>query len=279
MKKIRPVVFALAALLGVAFALPAEAQICAPAQPCGDVNNSQDVTIADALSVLRHSIDLPTSLICSCGGDGVTVAGLLETGQSNCWPRNDAVSPVPLTPCAGTGEDGEFLKGAARQFEDNGDGTITDLKTSLMWEKLYNDNSVLHDYDNFSYLWEGAFKKVDDLNADNFAGHSDWRLPNIRELDSLVAYHLPAYATNPVTVDTVFATLCSDPQVSCIEGQVQPCSCTKNAEYWSSTTSEQSAATAASAWVVNFSSGLRSVGAKNTYKYVRAVRGGVEEAE
>jgi hypothetical protein len=277
MNKTRSVVVALTALLGAAFALPAGAQMCAPAQPCGDVNNSQDVTVADALSVLRHSIDLPTSLICSCGGDGVTVAGLLETDQTNCWPRNDAAAPVPLTPCPGTGEDGEFLKGAALEYVDNGDGTITDQKTSLMWEKLYNDNSVLHDYDNFSYLWEGAFKKVDDLNADNFAGHSDWRLPNIRELDSLVVYHLPTYSVNLVTVDPAFGTLCSDPQVNCHEGQVQPCSCTKNAQYWSSTTSEQTAASAASAWVVDFTNGTRTTIAKSSYKYVRAVRGGTEE--
>jgi hypothetical protein len=277
MNKTKTVVIALAALLGTAISLPAGAQMCAPAQPCGDVNSSQDVTIADALSVLRHSIELPTSLICSCGGDGVTVAGLLETGQTNCWPRNDASNPVPLAPCAGTGEDGEYLRGAALQYVDNGDGTITDLKTSLMWEKLYNDNSVLHDYDNFSYLWEGAFKKVDDLNADNFAGHSDWRLPNIRELDSLVVFDQPSYSVNVVSIDPVFATLCSDSQVSCTEGQVEACSCTKNLPYWSSTTSEQTAASTASAWVVDFSTGTRSTQPKNTYKYVRAVRGGTEE--
>lgn len=277
MNKTKTVVIALAALLGTAISLPAGAQMCAPTQPCGDVNNSQDVTIADALSVLRHSIELPTSLTCTCGGDGVTVAGLLETGQTNCWPRNDASTPVPFAPCAGTGEDGELLRGAALQYVDNGDGTITDLKTSLMWEKLYNDNSVLHDYDNFSYLWEGAFKKVDDLNADNFAGHSDWRLPNIRELDSLVVFDLPSYSVNVVAVDPAFGTLCSDSQVTCIEGQVEPCSCTKNAAYWSSTTSEQTAVSAASAWVVDFSNGTRSVQPKSTYRYVRAVRGGTEE--
>jgi hypothetical protein len=274
MNKTRSVVVALTALLGTAFALPAGAQLCAPAQPCGDVNDSQNVSVADALSVLRHSIGLPTSLICSCGGDGATVAGLLETGQTNCWPRNDSAAPVPLAPCAGTGEDGEYRKGATLQYVDNGDGTITDLKTSLMWEKLYNDNSVLHDYDNFSYLWEGAFKKIDDLNAENFANHSDWRLPNIRELDSIITYDLPS---SNASVDAVFSTLCTDPQVSCTEDQVQPCSCTKNAQYWSSTTSEQSAATAASAWVVDFTNGLRATLAKNSYKYVRAVRGGTEE--
>lgn len=274
MNKTRSVIFTLAAVFGAAFAEPAGAQMCAPAQPCGDVNNSQDVTIADALSVLRHTIELPTSLQCSCGGDGITVAGLLETGQTNCWPRNDSSTPVPLAPCPGTGEDGEYLRGASLQYVDNGDGTITDLKTSLMWEKLYNDNSVLHDYDNYAYLWEGAFKKVDDMNAENFAGYSDWRLPNIRELDSLVVYSL---GTAGATVHPVFATLCTDPQVECKEGQVQPCSCTKPDDYWSSTTSEKAANSANQAWTVDFKTGDRTTLAKNTYKYVRAVRGGTEE--
>ena len=83
-------------------------------------------------------------------------------------------------------------------YVDNGDGTITDNRTALMWEKLYNDNSVRHDYNNVAYLWEGAFKKVDDLNAENFAGHSDWRLPNIRELDSIVVFDNPGLVVDPV---------------------------------------------------------------------------------
>jgi hypothetical protein len=265
----RPVSLALTALLATAFALPASAQICAPAQPCGDVNDSQDVTIADALSVLRRSIELPVSMTCSCSGDGDVVAGLLATGQTNCWPRNDSTNPVPLAPCAGTGEDGEFTQGVALDYVDNGDGTISDNGTGLMWEKLYNDNSVRHDYNNFSYLWEGAFKKIDDLNAENFAGFSDWRVPNIRELDSIVAFN-----KIDLTVDSAFGLNCDDPQISCSEGQEDPCSCTLDNDYWTSTTSEKTATSANQAWYIDFKTGDRGTAAKNLYKYVRAVRGG-----
>lgn len=269
MNKNRSVVIALATLLGAAVVLPAHAQICAPAQPCGDVNSSQTVTIADALSVLRRSIELPVNMTCSCGGDGIVVAGLLATGQNYCWPRNDYTVPVPFAPCQDTGEDGEYLKGASLQYVDNHDGTITDNNTGLMWEKLYNDNSVQHDYNNYSYLWEGAFKKADDLNAANFAGYSDWRVPNIRELDSIVVYNRPL-----LTVDPVFGTLCVDPQVDCVEGQLQPCSCTLDKDYWSSTTSEKTATSQSQAWTVDFKTGDRATAAKNVYNYVRVVRGG-----
>src|SRR5688572_11484089 len=122
-KKVVSVMFAAVLSFGAA---PALAQICAPAQPCGDVNDSQDVTIADALSVLRRSIELPVSLTCGCDGDTNVVAGLLETGQTNCWPRNDATNPVPLVPCLGTGEDGEYREGVPLEYVDNGDRTITD---------------------------------------------------------------------------------------------------------------------------------------------------------
>ena len=90
-------------------------------------------------------------------------ACVLKTGQTNCWDSLGA----PIT-CAGTGQDGELQKGAARSYTDNGDGTITDNTTGLMWEKLTDDGSI-HDWDNV-YTWEGAFAKIAALNAANFAG-------------------------------------------------------------------------------------------------------------
>ena len=63
---------------------------------------------------------------------------------------------------------------------DNGDGTITDTKTGLMWEKLSDDGSI-HDKDT-AYTWANAFAvKVATLNGGGgFAGHTDWRVPNVQ---------------------------------------------------------------------------------------------------
>ena len=58
-------------------------------------------------------------------------------------------------------------------FKDNGDGTITDLNTGLMWKK---DESP-------EMNWEGALKYCEELEL---AGHSDWRLPSIREIATLL---------------------------------------------------------------------------------------------
>src|SRR5204863_545949 len=55
---------------------------------------------------------------------------LPATGQTTCWNSSGAVIS-----CAGTGEHGELRTGAALTYVDNGDGTVTDVNTGLMWEK------------------------------------------------------------------------------------------------------------------------------------------------
>lgn len=65
----------------------------------------------------------------------------LATGQTSCWDAFGATIP-----CAGSGQDGELQKGLARAYTDNGDGTITDMRTGFAWEKLSDDGSI-HDKD------------------------------------------------------------------------------------------------------------------------------------
>src|SRR2546422_4574104 len=108
---------------------------------------------------------------------------LPATGQTTCWDSSGNVIP-----CAGTGQDGDLQKGAPLSYTDNGDGTITDNNTGLMWEKLSMDGSV-HDVSN-TYTWANAFAQhVATLNGTSFAGHNDWRMPNVKELESLMNYH------------------------------------------------------------------------------------------
>ncbi len=183
-----------------------------------------------------------------------SAGGLQETGQTICY--NTAGSVIA---CAGTGQDGELQKGVTNSFTDNGDGTVTDNLTGLMWEKL-SDDGTIHDKDN-TYTWADAFaSKVATLNSSVFAGFSDWRVPNRKELDTLVNLE----AVNPSTF-SAFNTSCS---AACT---VLTCSCTRSDYHWSSTTVE---ALPYDAWVVNFFLGETFNNFKSTTYFVRAVRAG-----
>ncbi len=109
---------------------------------------------------------------------------LPKTGQTTCYDDNGYIIP-----CAGTGQDGDIQAGIAwpePRFIDNGDGTVTDSLTGLMWLK---DAGCLG-----KVIWQEAFNVVASLNTNpgNYAcggytaTYNDWVLPSINELESLV---------------------------------------------------------------------------------------------
>lgn len=79
-------------------------------------------------------------------------------------------------------------------FEDNGDGTVSDFATGLMWQKA--DDGVSRD-------WEEALAYAENLEL---ASKSDWRLPNAKELQSIVDYTRSPQTTNSPAINTVFET-------------------------------------------------------------------------
>ncbi|WP_218849764.1 Lcl C-terminal domain-containing protein [Winogradskyella vidalii] len=78
-------------------------------------------------------------------------------------------------------------------FIANGDGTITDLATGLMWQQA--DNGATYD-------WGSALEYAEDLTL---AGHSDWRMPNAKELQSIVDYMRSPSTTNSPAIDPLFS--------------------------------------------------------------------------
>jgi hypothetical protein len=121
-------------------------------------------------------------------------------------------------------------------FKDNEDGTVTDFTTRLMWKKIADKKMT----------WEEALTYCENLN---YAGYTDWRLPNINELISLVDYSQ------------------NDP---CIAGSFFPD--TQSLPYWSSTTNSL---VPKHAWMVIFNHGNVGSNAKKKEYLVRPVRGGL----
>lgn len=180
---------------------------------------------------------------------------VLSTGQQTCW--NAAGTVID---CAGTGQDGDLQRGLPRRYTDNGDGTITDEATGLMWEKQSEDDSI-HDRDRF-FAWSNAVAgKIAVLNAGaGFAGHTDWRMPNRNELASLVDLRPAAISIPPIF------------HSNCVDGcTVLTCACTDNGNYWSSTTNPDNPL---NAFHVNFINGDIDNLHKNNFFAVRGVRGG-----
>ncbi len=181
---------------------------------------------------------------------------LPATGQTTCWD-----STGNTIPCTGTGQDGDTLRGPPLAYMDNGDGTVTDINTGLMWEKKSDDGSI-HDKDN-TYTWLDTFEiHVAMLNSSLFAGYDDWRMPNARELASLVDFENTSPAIAPA-----FNNNCT---AGCT---VLTCSCTQSNWYWSST---NYAFAPEYSWAVHFPEGVVSPGDYKTgnSQYARAVRGG-----
>ena len=80
-------------------------------------------------------------------------------------------------------------------FVDNGDSTITDNATGLMWAK--NDSKTSID-------WQSALAFAQTKNLQNYLGHNDWRLPNAKELQSLIDYSRSLDVTSSAAIDPLF---------------------------------------------------------------------------
>ena len=178
---------------------------------------------------------------------------LLATGQTTPYQanKNDGIGvPVDVP------DDGTLQRGVTLRYQLRGDGTVEDRRTGLIWEvKCSACGGGLHDVAN-TYRWSGdgteetIWDWLDDINAEGgagYAGHNNWRIPNRRELESLVDAEL------------------FDPSIDPIFGP------TAASDYWSSTTF---AGNPSFAWNVFFDFGSVFAFGKSGAFHVRAVRGG-----
>jgi hypothetical protein len=251
-----------------------------------------------------------------------TGAVYAQSTESSAWARDgqsaDGCAPSfepQRFPATGqttsyvAGDDGDIRAGVPLRYRDNGDGTITDENTKLMWEKKDQASDGLHNWNN-TYPWEGTcsnssnklcgtdadcsgdgtcqvsggqmtiFQWVAQLNIPPcFAGHCDWRIPNVKELQSIVDYqtYLPP-------VEAAFNNQCT---LGCtVDGanNTKECSCTQSAGpsqayYWSGSSYAPSPLVpppgSMLAWGVLFGDGDVLSAGKTDHDYVRAVRCGL----
>ena len=250
-------------------AIPFAALLCLLASPsfaleplCGDVNETSSVTSTDALLVLRDAVGQPVMLRCpdfavpaTCG-NGLTELGEgcdgLDLNGRTCESAGFLAGKLACSGCA--------LDTSActnDRYTDNGDGTVTDHQTRLMWQKSTDCTGCVVDKDN-TYSWSSPVSLSPDgsvfltflaeLNGPSpFAGYDDWRLPTITELQSIA--------------DCSFGDPCIDQSIF---GLVLP-----DHAYW---TSSSYTFDHSRAWYVYSANGLNYVDNKRDNNYARAVR-------
>ena len=80
-------------------------------------------------------------------------------------------------------------------FKDNGDGTITDKATGLMWAQADSGKGL---------DWQEALAWVQQMNAESYLGRNDWRLPGAKELQSIIEYARSPDTSQSAAVDPLF---------------------------------------------------------------------------
>ncbi len=98
---------------------------------------------------------------------------IVDTGQVKCYNETVEIT-CPAAGEAFFGQDGDYL-GNSPSYTDNGNGTVTDNVSGLMWRQDPGDKTT------YSEAVAGA-------DAFSLAGHDDWRLPTIKELYSLILF-------------------------------------------------------------------------------------------
>jgi len=125
------------------------------------------------------TIDGETYELLSYNGPPVTPALTLTTSGITLTASRDVIfgatwynlfyAPYPVRAVRGLQSDNTFV--------DNGDSTVTDTSTGLMWQQSTSNKNL--------FPWTAALSYCEALTL---AGYTDWRLPNMKELRTIVDY-------------------------------------------------------------------------------------------
>jgi len=139
-----------------------------------DCDDTDDAVNPGAAEACDNGVDDDCNGLVDGDDPACGEAGLLpDTGQTTCYDTT-AVIPCPPAGTAFHGQDAQY-GGPAPSYLDNGDGTVTDTNTGLMWQQDPGEKMT------YAQAVAGA-------GSFSLAGHDDWRLPTIKELYSLMLF-------------------------------------------------------------------------------------------
>ena len=159
---------------------------------------------------------------------------LLSSGS--IWAEQGCNSPARMAPDS--------------RYQDNEDGTVSDLQTGYMWQKcsVGQSGADCSEGSVSTFEWEESIQQADILNkSGGLAGHTDWRVADFKELKSLVEVN----CWSPSINTSLFPN-------------------TPTIDYWSSSSY---IGFAKNAWYVSFTSGKFTYNHRNVFNAVRLVRG------
>ncbi len=213
------------------------------------------------LSPRQHLTAAPYALFAAVAGSTSVPAPVPESGQRTCWDAGGTVIS-----CTGTGHDGEFRRGVEwpiPRFTDNGDGTVTDNLTGLIWLKDASCADLAGTDVDGGGNWTTALSAAAALSSGTCgltdgSSAGDWRLPQVQELHSLIDYEfsLPALSDAAGT-----AQWTEGDAFSGVQSEI----------YWSSTSL---ALFPWDAWDLVLTLGFVDSNAKSSTRFVWPVRGG-----
>ncbi len=192
-------------------------------------------------------------------GNKAWVDGSEITGTASISAYPAPVEKTGQTTSYATGDDGDLEPGVAwssPRFTDNGNGTVTDNLTGLIWLKDADAGDGTETWANALSICNSLANGQQGLSDGSSAG--DWRLPTVKELQSLIDYGL----YNPALCDTAGTGQWS---------AGDPFNNVQSSYYWSGTTY---ASGTAAAWVVYLPSGTVIYATKTYTRNVWPVRGG-----
>jgi len=219
----------------------------------GGYNNWRLPTKKELATLVKYDIPYPGPTIDAVFANTEPVpywsyTGSFQNPTSNAWFVGFQTGPVDIGDKSGRSSDVRCVRGEQvnnADLTDNGNGTVTDRNTGLVWQKNEPVAGVM--------TWGAALSYCNGLELGE---RTDWRLPNVKELESVtcVDCYGPAVSYNLATTDYYFPDVYSE-------------------RYWSSTTTANDSGYA---WYVGFNYGHvnGSDGEKGSSYYVRCARGG-----